>query len=67
MPPIGSRAALAGGPVPEAPTRSQSYQEKVAARVNSGAANALAAAAAGGKHMAQAQLGSCRGICSPAG
>ena len=64
MPPIGSRAASAGGALPEAPTRSQSYQEKVAARANSGAANALAAAAAGGKHVAHMWI--CREISSPA-
>ena len=58
LPPIGSRTSSAG-PVSETTSRSQSYQEKVAARANSGVANALAAAAAGGKHMIQALSRTC--------
>jgi len=48
LPPSRSRASLASTPTAEtSSSRSLSVEEKLAARANSGAANALAAAAAG--------------------
>ncbi|KAL3154256.1 hypothetical protein ABBQ32_013754 [Trebouxia sp. C0010 RCD-2024] len=48
LPPTGSKASSANGQATETGIHSQSYQDKLAGRANSGVANALAAAAAGG-------------------
>ena len=59
LPPTGSSASTGSGP--ERASQSQSYQEKLAGRANSGAANALAAAAAaGGQSMSGTFVSICK-------